>query len=230
MKFYFIEKTSMGCLFQRPTILLEKYLLTSNLNIRWQNLRPFPPALLLVTTEKRLTLSSLWSGFTHYSFFQYLHSLQPSASLVWQPSPMNPAYRRLREQPEELEIHSGLSRRARMAFPTAAVPQRTARWQRCRRARPRGQARGRGGNSFWASAPVRRAAGSEPLKQQPGFLHVEGLEDEPMRLWHRLYSALEICLAISMRIFFTLRKKNQNIPKPKPKRKKKNTTPNKTKL
>jgi len=50
--------TSLGSPFQHLTTLLEKYILTSYLNLPWSNKRLFPLFLSLVTREKRLTLTS----------------------------------------------------------------------------------------------------------------------------------------------------------------------------
>ena len=79
--------TSLGSLFQCLTTLsVKKCFLTSNLNLPWRNLRPFPLVLSPVTSEKRPTPPSYWEnkhtvlrrfkpgsqrGFVHYFWLIY---------------------------------------------------------------------------------------------------------------------------------------------------------------
>ncbi|KAK4829616.1 LOW QUALITY PROTEIN: hypothetical protein QYF61_005743 [Mycteria americana] len=72
--------TSLGSLFQCLTTLLVKtFFLTSNLNLPWRNLRPFPLVLSLVNWEKRLTPTSLQPPF-RYEGPKTEHSIQGAAS------------------------------------------------------------------------------------------------------------------------------------------------------
>ncbi|KAK4812358.1 LOW QUALITY PROTEIN: hypothetical protein QYF61_018808 [Mycteria americana] len=84
--------TSLGSLFQcLTTLLMKKFFLTSNLNLPWCNLRPFPLVLWLVTWEKRPTppLYNLLSVVESSKFSPHTPFLQAKQPQFPQPLPIS---------------------------------------------------------------------------------------------------------------------------------------------